>query len=438
MKSKNKAAKENANKNNYVQQVIDGLTLAAKDLNISEQEVTKSQVMNYVSDWCLKRAGSFSAVKNAYFPMTEKDLAGIQKTRDQASYISKLEKQLGNSHNLSEELKTIVKENFKPIVKIKPRSLKHSKIKGVKRELVAMLNDTHIGVIVDPEEVNHTNSFDFKEAGRRFAFFAKEVSNYKNHARSETKKLHLILNGDLIAGIIHGTTTRSIHLLTHQISAAIHIFGHTIAHLAKDFNEIEVHGISGNHDRCVHKEHGKRAVAEVYDSYANIIFYALSGIFSNNKQISFNFPKTPYGFINLPAGRAMFVHGDHIFSKSLGNPGSSINVKGLSSAIKDFNAGEVAQGRDPVKLLLFAHVHTYAHFITNDGVEVYISPSLSGLDQFAHSLTINNNFIAQPVFESTKDYIMGDSRLIRLNSADKDDTLDKIIPEYKKELKWQK
>jgi hypothetical protein len=108
----------------------------------------------------------------------------------------------------------------------------------------------------------------------------------------------------------------------------------------------------------------------------------------------------------------------------------------MSEAIRDFNAGEISKGNKPVKLMLFGHVHTFAHFITNDGVEVYVSPSLVGLDAFAHSLTINNNFLAQPIFESTKDFILGDSRLIRLNAADNDNSLDKIIPVYEKELKY--
>ena len=226
--------------------------------------------------------------------------------------------------------------------------------------------------------------------------------------------------------------------MVHQVNAAVHIFTHAISYLAQSYQTIEVHGIAGNHDRVIHKDGGKRPVGEVYDSYANIIFFALSTAFRNSKQISFNFPKTAYGFMNLPAGRAMFAHGDHIFSSALGNPGKSINVKSLTEAIRLFNMGEVSKGNEPVKLLLFGHVHTYAHFITSDGVEVYVSPSLVGLDAFAHSLTINNNFIAQPVFESTKDFILGDSRLIRLNSADQDPELDKIIPVYSKELKWTK
>jgi len=34
--------------------------------------------------------------------------------------------------------------------------------------------------------------------------------------------------------------------------------------------------------------------------------------------------------------------------------------------------------------VLFGHTHSYAHFITNDGVEIYNAPSLSGLDAYAH------------------------------------------------------
>lgn len=420
-------------KNKKILEVKEAIELAAKRLKVHPSMVSKKDLD--ISDWTFKKIGGLELVKRKYFPLEEKDLGFIEEAKQDASYVAKLESSLGKREAIDKRLMEEIQKNFKPIAKIKPRSLRSKGKTKIKREMVAMLNDTHIGVYVDPEEVNFGNSFDFKEAGRRFALFAKEVCNYKPHARGETKKLHLVLNGDLIAGLIHGLTTRSIHLMVHQINGAVHIFSHTIAHLAKDFEEIELHCIPGNHCRAVHKEHGKRAVAETYDSYANIIFYALSGMFKNSKQIKFNVPKTPYGFINLPAGRAMYVHGDHIFSKALGNPGRAINVNSLSSAIKDFNAGEIAKGNDPVKLLLFGHVHCFAHFITNDGVEVYIAPSLSGLDQFAHSLTINNNFIAQVVFESTDKYILGDSRLIRLNEADNQKELDKIIPEYKKELK---
>lgn len=390
-----------------------------------------------ISERQIRNHGGLTAIKSANFPEQEKSLKDISFLNESRKYVSKLEKDLGNSQLLHDRILESISKIIKPLPKIKSVKLKNSSKSNEKVECVAMLNDTHIGAIIDPEEIGDINSFDFKEACRRFAFYVKQVANYKKHKRGQVSKLHVILNGDLIAGIIHGLDTKGIHLMVHQVNAAVHIFTHSIIHLLAEYPEIQVHGIAGNHDRAVHKNHGKRAVSEVFDSYSNIIFFALSTAFRGNKQVSFNFPKTPYGFIDLPAGRAMFAHGDHVFSSALGNPGKAINVTSITNAIKDFNEGEIAKGNKPVKLLLLGHVHVFAHFVTKGGVEVYISPSLSGLDAFAHSLTINNNFIAQPVFESTKDFILGDCRLIRLNAADDQKELDKIIPVYNKELKWK-
>jgi len=223
------------------------------------------------------------------------------------------------------------------------------------------------------------------------------------------------------------------------VNGATHILTHAIHHLLENFQEVEVSGIGGNHDNAIHKrEGGNRVISEPFDSYANWVFYSLSLAFRNNPRVKFNFPKTPYAFFNLPSGRGMICHGDTQFSKALGNPGSSINVKALSSAIRDFNAGEIAKGREPVKIVLFGHVHTFAHFTTKDGVEVYIAPSLSGTDSYAHNgVDINTNFTGQVVFESTHKYVIGDSRLIRVTEADDQTHLDKIIPTYKRTLKWE-
>src|SRR5258708_40174716 len=95
--------------------------------------------------------------------------------------------------------------------------------------------------------------------------------------------------------------------------------------------------------------------------------------------------------------------------------------------------------RPPVKLVLFGHVHNFAHFITSDGVEVYIAPSLSGTDGHSFgSYNANTNTIGQVLFESTPKFILGDSRLVRLKEADNDSTLDELIPIYHNSLKWQK
>lgn len=378
------------------------------------------------------RKGGFPKVRNTHFPLTDKDLGTIVSLKQQSNYTSKLENIVGTKLNIEEMVKDIIsKLNVKISTSKKVKLIKSKE----KVHVVAMLNDLHYGLRVDSEENGGLNSYDFKEAGRRTALFIKEIGDYKPHKRDQVEKLNLIINGDIIEGILRSGQGNDQHLLTHQINGALHILTHAIQYLSKEFNEIELHCIAGNHDRMVHKDLGKRPTSEVYDSYANIIYFALSNIFKPNKSISFTVPKTPYGFINLPGGRLMYLHGDGIFNRQLGNPGNAIKVGAVSSAIREFNAGEIAKGNDPVKMVLVGHTHGYSHFISSDGVEVCVAPSLCGPNGYAHMLNINHNLIAQILFESTKDFVFGDSRLVRVNSADKDSSLDFIIPVYNKDLK---
>lgn len=430
----------NFNKNPYtIEELMADIARVASSMEVYPGELSyiiyNKNGGQITSNSTFNKFGGFAKIRNTYFPNTLKDLGTIVSLKQTGSYVNKLENQVGIKLNLEELVKDVIS---KLNVKVSTKKLKKTKKKLEKVDLVAMLNDLHIGQIIDSEEIGGINSFNFKEAGRRVAMFVKEVASYKDYKRDQVRTLHLPINGDCIAGLIHQTTTHSQHLLVHQMNGLIHILSNAIEYLRQDFDQIKVYGIAGNHDRMTHKEHGKRAINEVYDSYANIGFYAISSIFGKCSDVSFEFPKTPYVFMDLPAGRAMVAHGDHIFSTALGNVGKSINVGGLTNAIRDFNNGELSKGNKPIKLLLLGHVHCFMHCITADGVEVYVAPSLSGLDAFAHSLTINNSVAAQVVFESTSKFILGDSRLIRLQDADLNDSLDAIIPEYKKDLKWSK
>jgi hypothetical protein len=415
--------------------------IAAKQNGIQPNEVSKLQFLDVcdedITEWSVRKYGGFSAFMKAYCPMSDKDLSSIQESKEYSSYINKLEKRVGSKELFEETRRKSVEKNLTPLPKIATKKYKATKRNALKRELVLMLNDTHYGLIVDSEEVGDVNKFGWREACRRTALVIKETLEYKPHARDQVSKVNLLLNGDLISGVIHNLSGKTQDLAVHQVNGAVHILTYAIAELAKEFKEVQVTGICGNHEDFPHKREGGRAIQEKYDSFANLIFYSLSVAFRNNKNVKFNFPKTPYAFLDLPGGRTLLAHGDTVFSKSLGNPGRQINVESISKEIKKFNAGEILKGRSPVKLLLLGHVHTFAHFITDDGVEVYIAPSLSGTDGYAHSLTINTNSTGQVIFESTEQFIMGDARLIRVTQADSDKELDDIIPTFTKQLKFE-
>lgn len=390
-----------------------------------------------VTDYELLQLGGFGAIIKANFPVTDKDLRTISENKSKSSYISTLEKKLTEKSIFKDDICEIIKTKLKPLPVPKGFPKVKPKHKAKQRELVAMLNDTHYGLNVDPEEIDGLNQYGWTEASRRTAFFIKEVCEYKLSSRKETTRLNLVLNGDLQAGLIHGIASKTLDLWIHQMNGTLHILTHAIQELSKHFEEVVVHATVGNHSELPHKrEGGHRVTQEHYDSFETAVYYSLTTAFRNFKNVRFNIPKTPYLFFDLPAGRVMVTHGHNFFSKSLGNPGKTINVKLLSDEIRTFNAGEALKDRKPIKLVLFGHTHGFAHFITTDGVEVYNAPSLSGLDGFAHQLNINTNFIAQTCFESTKEFILGDSRLIRLKQADKDESLDAIIPIYNKGLKW--
>lgn len=365
-------------------------------------------------------------------------VAKHQAAETKKSYTSKLEKMLADKVSFQEELKELVQEMLPPTF-LQKNTFKAKGRGPSERELVVMLNDTHYGLIVDPDEVNGLNSYGWKEACRRTALVIQQAITYKPHNKNKISKVNLVICGDTISGIIHGLATKQQDLLTHQLNGAVHIFSHAISLLMNAYPKAQIHvtGISGNHGDMPHKREGNRVVTEKYDSYENIVFYSLSWAFNRCSQVTFNFPKTPYAFLNLPGGRALVCHGDVLFSKSLGNPGKNLNIKGLSEEIHKFSLGETKRGRKPIDLVLLGHVHVFVNFKTFQGTEIFVSPSLSGVDGYAHSLNINDNLTGQVIFESTEDHVIGDRRLVEVTRADKDKSLDKLIPTFKRTLAKQ-
>lgn len=411
----------------------------AQSTDVHPSEVKKSDVLftGEVSEWDLRVLGGLDLIKKTYFPVDEKALVEIKRMKNDQSYVSKLEKELSQKLDLEQQSKEILsklelpKELSKTIPKLKRKS------KTLDRDVVVSLNDTHYGCLVNPEEVGNVNSYGWKEACRRTALIAEQVVEYKLEKRNQVNNLHVILNGDIIAGVIHDLAGRTADLLALQQNGAIHILVNFLNYVSKHYKNVIVYALSGNHDDMPHRREGGRVLSHKYDSAASPIFYALSAAFRNNKNISFKFTKGLSLDVVLPAGRMLVTHGDVLFSKQLGNPGSNINVKGLSDSINRFNSGELAKGSNPIKLVLFGHTHTHASFTTFDGIKVFIVPSLVGTDSYAYSLGINFNQASQLIFESTKKHIMGDSRLIEVTDADNRTDLDKIIPIYTRSLEWQ-
>lgn len=428
--SKNKSVKKQELTIEYIKEVLEKVSELN---NIHPQQVTLSQLKEYdpnLTEWELRKFGGLSAIKSS-FPV-EKDLVTIKKIKDISSYIKKLETQLADKQELELDIQNAISKKIKPV---KVNSYKSKKqTSNMVRHNVAMLNDTHIGLKVAKDEVDNLNEFNFTIASRRIAFYIDEVCKFKSEKRDEVETLHLLLNGDLIAGIIHGLMGDDLHLLTHQFNGAVHIFTNAIAHCAKHYKNVNVYFSTGNHGDSPHRREGGRVITQIYDSIEGQIFYAVSAAHRNTKNVKFYASHTLYQDFNLPAGRAAMTHGHLMFSSALGNPGTSVNTKLLGTAVSDFNVSQLRMGKEEVKLWLLGHTHCHFHITTKSGVQIYNAPSLSGLDTYAYSIGIQQNLTAQVVFESTEKYIMGDVRLIHVQEADNNPEYDKIITPYNCEL----
>lgn len=422
------------------QLVLSELERIGNDLSKHPRDVTRAELVNNsdkISDHFLRKLPGLMQIKAVAYPF-EKDYVAKHEVSKTTAHINKLEKQLGEKQSLENLFKQEIIAKIKPL-KVKSFSTKKKTSKSEQRHVVAMLNDLHIGLNVDPAEVGNLNEFNFRIASRRVAYYINQVCNYKRHRRDATETLHLLLNGDIIMGNIHGLAGNDLDMMTHQFNGAVHILSYAIANLAKEFKNVKVYNQVGNHGELLHRrEGGHRVNSQIYDSVEGQIFFALSAAHSQTKNAEFVTSKDLYLDVNLPSGRAIMTHGHLMFSKQLGNPGTSLNSKGLGTAIADFNASQRRIKKEEAKLVLMGHTHSHFHITTKDNVEVYNAPSLSGIDSYAYGIGITSNLVGQVLFESTKDYMMGDTRLVKVDQADKDASMDKIIPPYEYELTFKK
>lgn len=422
---KQKKQSDNSSKstNKYVQQVIDALVLAAKETGKPEQEVTKGEVLTFVSNYALERAGNLGAVKQAYFPITGKDLAGIKTARNQVSYIKKLEEQLASKEigedRILEMLKAIPKVEVKSYANV---SGGKSQISSSKRELNLVLSDLHIGSDIKKNETGNLD-FGLTEESRRLARLVKDTCDYKRQYRKETK-LNVLLLGDIIQNQLHDA--RDGAPAAEQCGRAIYLLTQAIAQFSANFPKVEVYCNTGNHGRNTGRHHG-RAVNQKWDSLEQIVYFAIREACKGMKNVNFTIPKTPYVVYEVFGKKVFATHGDSVLN--VGYPGKAINTGRLETQVNRFNAS--LSDREEYSVLVVGHVHTASITHLSNGAVTITNGAMVPVDEYAVSIGLMETTSGQYMFESTEGFPVGDCRYIKVSiKDDKDSSLDKIIKSW--------
>ncbi len=316
--------------------------------------------------------------------------------------------------NLEDSLLNVFKGKFTP------SSYKPRKKTATDRILNLVLSDIHYGSALRMTEVG--SEYGPIEEARRTAAVALATADYKPQYRDETE-LHVHLLGDLFQGRLHDM--RDGEPLAHQAAATIYYLVQTMTFLASNFKKVWIGMTPGNHGRFMDR-HPKRATMEKFDSLENVVYFAVKMALKHYPNIEFHIPETPF-YVDNCFGRYSFnTHGDTVLKIPM--PGSAIDVRSIKNQMNEINASH-GKGKE-YELFCAGHAHTGAviHLPT---AALMINGALIPPDGYANSIGVLASTNGQYLYESTPKYLVGDTRLLRVDGeTDKDSSLDSIIKAY--------
>lgn len=276
-------------------------------------------------------------------------------------------------------------ENFERALAIKnphcPPKLKTKPRRGVRIATpVLMCSDTHVEEEIHPDRVNGMNSFDLKEAERRFqnywdgnAWMIKWLRNPVDGARPfSCNKVCLWLGGDLITSYLHEENEET-NLLAplEAIRFAQRLVMQGINHLLEDddLEELLVVCNWGNHGR-MHKR--KRYKSAAKNNLEWMMYWTLADVYASNERVRFQIASGAHEYADIEGTYIRFTHGDD-WRYEGGVGGLSVPVlRGVS---------RLDQGSQRhVDFTVLGHFHTFQDF-----GKAIVNGSLCGYGEYALS-----------------------------------------------------
>lgn len=225
-------------------------------------------------------------------------------------------------------------------------------------EAVLILSDFHYGLLID----NVLNEYNVDIANERLETLLKKTIYYCQ--LHKVQKLHLGLAGDLISGAIHlqSRIDAEEDLITQVINVG-ELLANFVNGLKAYIPEVKVYGVIGNHSR-VNADKKSNMPAE---NFERLIF----------KHIELRLPNVRVCMNGLEDWITFKVK-DQLVFMTHGDKDSLSNIKLHSVNLL---------GRVPDRIY-FGHIH-HMNIKDDNGTEIVVNGSISGVDEFAMSLRCN-------------------------------------------------
>lgn len=277
---------------------------------------------------------------------------------------------------------------------------------GKPQSAVLLLTDTHVGLVVKPEQTLGFGGYDFDVFLNRLKFLEEGViSILRDHVSTEIPELVLCLGGDMLDGALnHGAEAAQKVTLFQQFYGAGHALSQFVRNVAPFVPKVRVYTTVGNHTRW--QSQHKMPTTNRFSNLDSFLYAYMQALTSQIKNVEWNFDQQPVALFDVQGFLFQLLHGDILRGgdKALGVPNHAVG-RLVSSGSQLF--GKYGQ-RSP-DFYLCGHLHREIVLPTAKG-SVIIGGGFPGLDGYglASGFTpvdpSQTFFLVHPVYGKTATY----------------------------------
>jgi predicted phosphodiesterase len=241
---------------------------------------------------------------------------------------------------------------------------------------VLMLSDLHIGEVVNKEEVEGFNEFNWKIAQTRMANIVTDFIKWNNTLRNGYKITRCVVAclGDYVSGNIHDELeiTNEFPLPVQTARAGL-LIGEALVRLSSAFDELEVYQVGAdNHGRLRRKPQMKQK----YENSMSYLVDVIAAQYANKQSnIEIHTPTSMKTIATISGFKFLLSHGDGVRAW-MGIPYYGIERARAREAVKRMNTDR------SFDYIAHGHWHVPVGFLSGN---IFINGSLSGTNELDES-----------------------------------------------------
>jgi hypothetical protein len=271
-----------------------------------------------------------------------------EKLTQRIKELEKVEKVQYSEHVFGERVvDAIEKAALTRDVKYEPAQYKTNHGK-TPHEFALQWSDAHAGEVVDLEEMNGINKYDYDILLKRHDKIRKSLFSYQDNRTFPVETLHLWMLGDNVTGNIHPELIETNEF--PQAEAAVQYAldaAEFVESLKEGFKKIVINGVVGNHGRFTIKKKAKTA----YDSLDWMIYQTMAVALRKTPNVEINVGKSSMQVVEIANRNVLLWHGDGVRSSMVGVPWG-----GLIRRATNLQSQFAAIGQ-PIYLYSVGHFH---------------------------------------------------------------------------------